>query len=262
MHQKLSQIRRRELPRINLAEILTETPLPPEWVVDRFLPRDTITVLVGLEGIGKSSLSYDLALSVAMGRPFLGRVTTQLKVLYFDSENSLPDCGEYLRQLWIGAGCPDVGMLTAHLRVEHFSLSHNWQVSFEKACKEWQPGLVIVDTANACFSIKDENSNAEAAETISFVQKSRPARASVILMKHEREPKDGVGKSVRGAKYWLGAVDQVVYLHRQPGRPSEHFHRTKLVPAKHRAYGLDAPINISVEKLETPSGKGLIFHHS
>jgi len=250
------------LPTIELSEILAETPLPPEWVVDRFIPRDTITILVGLEGIGKSSLSYDLALAVATGRPFLGRSTTQLKVLYFDSENSLPDCGEYLRQLWIGAGCPDVGALKEHLRVEHFSLSHDWKKAFQKTCVEWQPGLVIVDTANACFSIKDENSNAEAAEVISFVQVTRPARASVILMKHEREPKEGVGKSVRGAKYWLGAVDQVVYLHRQPGRPAESYHRTKLVPAKHRAYGLDVAINISIEKLQTPSGKGLIFRHS
>lgn len=260
------------MPRIDLKKILTTDLGPPEWVVDRFIPRDTVTTLVGLEGIGKSSLSYSLALSVSLGVPFLGRSTTQLKVLYFDSENSLPDFGEYLRQLWIGLGRPDTEVLDAHLQIEHFSLGLGWQKVFQHQCKQWQPGLVIVDTANACFSIKDENSNAEAAEIINFIQSSRPARASVILMKHEREPKEGMGKSVRGAKYWLGAVDQVVYLHRQVGRPvgptpvgtaereEGRLHRTKLVPAKHRAYGLDEVINITPEQILTPFGKGLIFH--
>mgnify|MGYP001614943497 CR=1 FL=1 len=258
------------MPTINLAEILTSDPPTPDWVVERFIPRDTITVLIGLEGIGKSSLSYSLALAVATGTPFLGRPTQQLKVLYFDNENSHPDCSQYLRRLWIGMGCPDPAELDKFLQVEHFSLSVGWQKVFAAKCREWNPGLVIVDTANACVSIKDENSNAEAGEILSFVQIARPARASVILMKHEREPKDGMGKSVRGAKYWLGAVDQVVYLHRQQGRPSgttpigtdrpERMHRTKLIPAKHRAFGLDEPINITPKELDTPSGKGLIFH--
>lgn len=254
------------MPAVNLPEILKAEPQPPEWIVDRFIPRDTITVLVGLEGIGKSSLSYALALAVSAGQPFLGRVTTQAKVLYFDNENSLPDCGEYLRQLWIGAGCPNVDTLAEHLRIEHFSLGSGWQGAFKRACVEWQPGLIVIDTANACFSIKDENSNAEAAEIIGFIHTARPPKASVLLMKHEREPKEGQGKSVRGAKYWLGAVDQVVYLHRQVGRPptsatNEVLHKTKLIPAKHRAYGLDEPILIAPEKYLTPLGKSLIFRH-
>ena len=259
------------MARLNIEEILTTDEIAPEWVIERFIPRDTITLLVGLEGIGKSSLSYCMALSIALGVPFLGRTTTPLKVLYFDNENSHPDCSQYMRRIWIGLGCPDPVEIGKALRVEHFSLSVGWQRTFAAVAKDWDPGVIIIDTANACFSIKDENSNAEAAEIISFLQAARPARASVVLMKHEREPKEGTGKSVRGAKYWLGAVDQVVYLHRQAGRPpgvtpigtqartETRLHRTKLVPAKHRAYGLDSPININPEELDTPYGKGLIF---
>jgi len=250
------------MPTVNLAEVLTTEPIAPDWIVEGFIPRDTITILAGLEGIGKSSLSYYLALSVALGRPFLGLNTTRRKVLYFDNENSSPDMVGYLRSLWIGLGCPEPKVeLDPFLTLEHFTLGPHWQDTFGYVCKLQSPDLIIVDTANACFSIKDENSNAEAAEIIGFIQRARPARASVVLMKHEREPKEGMTKSVRGAKLWLGAVDQVVYLHRQPGRPSatDRYHRTRLVPAKHRAYGLDATINISVEELSSPAGKGLIF---
>lgn len=226
------------------------------------LPRDTLTVLVGLEGIGKSSLAYSLALCVATGTAFLGRHTQQRRVLYFDSENSLPDCGQYVRQLWIGLQCPDVSVLNNHLRIEHFALSFGWQDVFKTVCHDWHPDLIIIDTANSCFSIKDENSNAEAADILSKIHKYRPPQSSVLLMKHEREPKEGAGKSVRGAKYWLSAVDQVIYLHRQPGRPltEETLHKTRLVPAKHRAFGLETTIQITPERILGPLGKGLIFH--
>ena len=247
------------MPTITPSSILTETPQPPEWVIDRFLPRDTITILAGLEGIGKSSLSYALALSVATGQSFLDRMTTQLRVLYFDSENSKPDFSEYLRQLWIGMGSPDPKALDEFLRIEHFSLAVDWQPRFKAACVAWNPGLVIIDTANSCFSVEDENSNAEAAEIVSFISQTRPARASVILMKHEREAKDGMGKSVRGAKYWLGAVDQVVYLNRVGGHPIPPYglYRTKLTPAKKRAYGLDEAIVINPIMEQGPYGKSL-----
>lgn len=251
------------MAKVNIREILTADPPTPDWVVDRFIPRDTITIMAGLEGIGKSSLSYYMALSVASGRPFLGRQTQRLKVLYFDNENSYPDMCQYVRRLWLGMEPrPELADLDPFLQIEHFSLSIGWQRAFQAHCSDFCPDLIIIDTANSCFSIKDENSNAEAAEIVSFLQVARPVRAAVILMKHEREPREGVGKSVRGAKYWLGAVDQVVYLHRQPGRPSERFHKTRLVPAKHRAFGLDGIINISVEELQTHDGKALIFKHS
>jgi RecA-family ATPase len=259
------------MPTLKLPEILCEKPPVPDWVIERFIPRDTVTVLAGLEGTGKSSLSYSLALCVALGVPFLDRPTQRLRVLYYDNENSQPDCSQYLRRLWLGLGCPDPLALSQFLRIEHFSLSVGWQRTFETQCREWDPGLVIIDTSNSCFSIKDENSNAEAAEIISFIQGARPSKSSVILMKHEREPKEGAGRSVRGAKYWLGAVDQVVYLHRDTGRPSgptpvgtearesERYHRTKLMPAKHRAFGLDEAIHIVPKISEGLSGKSLIF---
>lgn len=252
------------MPTISPSVVLTEHPQPPKWVVERFIPQDTVIVLAGLEGTGKSVFSYATALAVATGQPILGLPTTQLRVLYFDSENSRPDFGGYLRQLWLGMGAPNPKHIDEFLRIEHFSLTIDWQHRFASICAEWKPGLIIVDTANSCFSIVDENSNAEAAKIVSLVNQARPAESSVILMKHEREKKEGRDRSVRGAKYWLGAVDQVVYFSKAGGNPLPPYNlwRTKLTPAKKREYGLEHEIKITPNLEMGPLGKVLKLAHS
>ncbi len=252
------------MPTIAPSLVLTESPQPPQWVVEQFIPQDTVIVLAGLEGTGKSVFSYAMALAVATGQPILGFSTTQLRVLYFDSENSRPDFGGYLRQLWLGMGAPDPREIDRHLRIEHFSLTVDWQQRFRAICAEWDPQFIIIDTANSCFSIADENSNAEAARIVAVINQARPVGSSVVLMKHEREPKEDRGRSVRGAKYWLGAVDQVVYFGRYGGHPipPHGLWRTKLTPAKKREYGLETEVKITPHLDLTPLGKALILTRS
>ena len=51
----------------------------------------TVNILVGDSGIGKSPLTYQMALAIAGGIPFLGIRTRQANVLLIDYENSLSD---------------------------------------------------------------------------------------------------------------------------------------------------------------------------
>ena len=62
---------------------------PPEWRVDGILSTDDYGVLAGPKGVGKTFALVDLAVSVALGRPWFGRFPTQsARVLLMTSEDS------------------------------------------------------------------------------------------------------------------------------------------------------------------------------
>ena len=106
-----------------LSEIVTTPSPPPDWLVPDLLHRGTMVILAGDAGIGKTTLSYTLAVAKATGQPFLGRPVTPGRVLYFDEENSEPDFEEYLRWVWRGLGRPTPSLLDENLRMERFRLA-------------------------------------------------------------------------------------------------------------------------------------------
>jgi hypothetical protein len=60
-----------------------------EYLVDRLLPKNAITVLFGRGDIGKTWLTLDMARCIGEGVPFLGLDTKQTPVVYVDFENPL-----------------------------------------------------------------------------------------------------------------------------------------------------------------------------
>jgi RecA-family ATPase len=60
-----------------------------EWIIDRLIPKDSITLLFGKGGIGKTWLSMDMARSIGRGKPFLGLSTEKTPVVFVDFENPL-----------------------------------------------------------------------------------------------------------------------------------------------------------------------------
>src|SRR5262249_46295895 len=97
----LGQLHRRGAPKLNFGtgatplmalRLLTLADLDnlpdPEWLVDGLVGQNALVVLFGPPGVGKSFLALDLALSIATGRPWLGRKTTQGGVVYVYAEGT------------------------------------------------------------------------------------------------------------------------------------------------------------------------------
>lgn len=254
--------------RVDLDEILTQEDAEPTWVVKDVIPGGTIILVAGDAGVGKSVMNFSEALHVALGRPFLGYPTVQSRVLYFDEENSRPDMRAYLRQLWVGMGEPDRSVLKEWLRFEHFSLgAHDWVQRMTAAAKEHQPGIIYVDTATSALAITEENDNSEAQRAVQglrHVMRECGVAPAVKVLKHAKYQSGGghagtTRRTIRGAKAWLGAVDQTMYHIKAQGAPDKHgLHKTILVPDKRRAFGLRGVIHISPEFSET-TPKSLIL---
>src|SRR5882724_10245738 len=65
-------------------QIITQPP--PTWLIDGLITADSLAVLYGSPGAGKSFVAQEWALSVAAGRQSLGRAVRQGDVAYVYAE--------------------------------------------------------------------------------------------------------------------------------------------------------------------------------
>ncbi len=254
---------------LDITEAYTTEVRPPKWIVEGIVPAGTVVLIAGDAGVGKTVLNLSEAHHVALGRPFLGFRTYQTRVLYFDQENSRPDLMEYMRQGWEGMGRPDPELIKPWLRVEHLTLgSPDWLSIASRIVQKYQPGIIYVDTAASALSTKDENDNAEASRTVQALRTLMGMSdlcPAIKVLKHAKFQSGGghvdkPRRTIRGAKAWLGAVDQTIYhIKATAGRPrKDGLHTTILVRDKIRAFGLSQNIRIIPSFTET-SPKGLIL---
>jgi len=248
------------------SEILTHRVITPDWIVEDLFPRGTFIIIAGEAGAGKSYLMYNLAYAIASNRLFLGHQTYPTRVLYVDEENADPDFLQYNQWAWVANGSTPLEALDPWLRFAHFDFLSDWQGKLTKAVREFKPGLVIIDTATSVLDIKDENSNGEAQEKLKILRKIRHLHGgppmTYLILKHEKT-RDEIGhrRDVRGAKVWIGNVDQVIYHVIAPGakRRRDGTRKTCLEPSKLRAFALRHKIMIDPSFTEgTP--KGLILN--
>lgn len=64
-----------------------DPPPPIEWCVESIFPRSSVSMLVGASGSKKTFLAIDLAVCVALGKPWLGHAVKQGPVLYIDEQS-------------------------------------------------------------------------------------------------------------------------------------------------------------------------------
>src|SRR5713226_4557614 len=81
----------------SVKELADEVPETPDWLVHHLLPRGSLALLVAYPKVGKSTLATQLAVAVAQGRDFLGRLTQPGGVLYVVAEERRDDVMRRLR---------------------------------------------------------------------------------------------------------------------------------------------------------------------
>jgi AAA domain/DnaB-like helicase N terminal domain len=182
----------------------------PVCLVDAHILEQTLAVLVGDSGIGKTFLALDLGLSVAANRPWLGAsIVKHGPVIYIAAE---------------GAPAPRIG----GWKIAHgYDLNtpiglHTWPgavnlldppavAAFISTAKPIEPALVIVDTFARCFIGGDENSARDVGLAIVALDQIRTRlRATVLVIHHMNKG----GTSERGSGALRAASDTMLYLHK------------------------------------------------
>ena len=191
---------------------------PPNWVVDKLIPDESITIMSALPAHCKTWLAFDIAIHVAHGEPLFGQIKTkQTKALIVDEESGLPRLRKRLQMLGIA---DDEQSITVASK-KGFKITEASAKSLVAYCEANDVGLVLFDSLTRLHDA-DENSAKEMAVVMNdFAQLTRKGIA-VILIHHNRKPapfgSGGGATEMRGSVDIWAAVDAQISLKRSDNR--------------------------------------------
>lgn len=191
--------------------------LPPlEWLVAELVPRPALVALYGPPKAGKSFVAIDLALTVAVGRKWLGRATEPGLVLYVMAEGQ---AGASLRlDAWVAyhgitsEQPPNIKWYPAPINLYETDASQ----AVADIARELGARLVIFDTLARCSVGADEISAKDMGVLVHNADKVKHAANCTVMIVHH-SGKD-TSRGMRGSNAFFGAVDAVLKVSGSGGR--------------------------------------------
>lgn len=221
----------------HISVLLQEVPEEIEWLWERMLPVGTLGVLVSFMKVGKSTLAYDLALSVSRGEPFLGFPTKQSGVLILSVEERRQDAVNRLRNYGATDDDPIWIPRDSHA-IPLMARSSEFYKDLHQFVTSKNIGLILIDSLPRFALFKDENSNSEVTSFLTCLLTLAHGTDTAILMLHH-EPKGGGegGRNIRGAGAIFANVDVALTLSRVEG--SNQTDRTLEVLGRYQEHAPD-----------------------
>lgn len=266
---------------MRLAKYLARDVRPPSWLVEHIWGRAAHGVWAGDFKTYKSTLLMDLAVSVASGRPFLGKfdVNRTGPVLYIQEENSHGFMHDRLHRIVQAKGLGNIvhknGKPTrptiefGHdldlflLNLSGFDLTKSSHLAaLNKWCHMRKPALVILDPLYRLAPGVDENSQHEMAPILNALADISNANDSALVLAHHyNKPNAGnagmrSGHRISGTSVFSRWWESSVYAERSgdPESYSIKFHN------EHREHGSAAPQVVTVEMTaEDPESFSIYF---
>jgi hypothetical protein len=133
-----------------------------DFVIQGLIPKQSLSLVVGDSGVGKSPLLYQAAICVAAGVPFLEKPVRQGRVLWMDCENGLGQVNALLETI---SGFLNLPKVPDNLRLWNYNdVSKDFgaaTTAFVRMLKQHKPDWVIIDTLKTLFEgIESKNDNA------------------------------------------------------------------------------------------------------
>lgn len=159
-----------------------------EYVVDRLIPKESITLLFGKGGIGKTWLMMDMARSIGGGTPFLGLTTVESTVIFIDFENPLAVLNVRTQKLGDTEGVLFWRANNEKLKAPKLD-SPDWEIY-----KNLPKGAVLIfDTLRASHG-KDENASNDMGLIMGKLKELRDMGFTIILLHHTPKNSDKMSK--------------------------------------------------------------------
>ena len=169
-------------------EEIRDMEIKVEWLIDRLLPKNGITILFGKGGIGKTWLILDAARCIAGGLPYLGLCTIKTPVFFIDFENPLAVLNTRTQKL---GECDGVYFWRANnekLKAPRLD-SPEWELY-----KKLPEGVVLIFDTLRAAQRKDENASNDMALIMNRLKELRDLGFTIILLHHTAKNSDRVAK--------------------------------------------------------------------
>jgi hypothetical protein len=187
--------------------------MPPiEWMIESIIPQNSLSVMYGEPGAGKSFLALDMALSVAYGRPWHGKAVMPGSILYIAGEG-VGGLGKRVAAWQAFYGVDPV----APFHVLPTAVRFREPEDVEKLMRtidsfNTQFSCVFVDTVARALLGGDENSATDMGMFIDACDAVK-RHAKCALMGIHHSGKDAA-RGMRGSTALLGAVETSIRVTR------------------------------------------------
>jgi hypothetical protein len=204
----------------------------PSFLVDSLIETDTLGMVFGDPGCGKSFFAVDLALSVATGTPFHGWGVKQGSVFFIAGEGHNGLARRF--HAWSterGVSLKGVPLFKSERAAQFLDAASAVAVAQavdQMADQFGQPSLIIVDTVARNFGPGDENSTSDMGAFIAAIDdlKARYPGCAVLLVHHSGHADK---QRARGAMALKGALDCEFRI--EKNESGLHIHCTKMKDA-------------------------------
>jgi hypothetical protein len=207
------------------AETIYGMEIPAQsFLVKDLISDNSVSLLAGETGCGKSILGLNLALSVAIGaQTWLGHeVLRHGKVLYLNNELAFQDYAWRIKKMCSSLPCPgDISNLITPKHVP--SLIECWD-TLDETCQRERPCLLVIDCLYFAHD-QDENDSSEMKALMRQVLALRDTHSMAIVVVHHT--KKGVRHEamhfdqMRGSNVFAGITDTVLQMRRSSSDESK-----------------------------------------
>lgn len=213
---------------MHIGELLDIEFPDTEWLIEKLVPSECITILSGMPSSFKTWLFLQMAVNIAEGGKFLEQFkSTKASVLIINEEDHPRILQKRLNLLGSNRD------MTIHLMSQgDFSVSNEIFVAeIIRVCKEKEIGVVFLDSL-VRISDADENDAKEMSTVFKRLRKFCQAGITVVITHHER--KEGSSKApaqvrLRGSSDILAAIDSHLAIRKDPhDKQRLYFEQTKL----------------------------------
>lgn len=189
--------------RLNLPSSLeiSQLEIKVEWIVKNLIPKESITLLHSIGGVGKTYLMYGIGKAVADHELFFGLDVMRMPVYYVDFENPLPEIVDRMKKT---GGSENLKIW--HLGHDPMPVrldADGWEIY-----KKFPPGLFIFDSLRSSHLL-EENSSRDAALIMAHHKEIRALGNTIILIHHENK----IG-GYRGSTAWFDLADHILKFSR------------------------------------------------
>jgi RecA-family ATPase len=198
------------------------------WQYPGLIPANTVTLLTGDGGVGKSTLALQACVSTVLGTPWIGHEPREGNALYLSAEDDrdelhrrVADIGTfYGRPLAMMAGLKlwplvdgEAVLATAAPHGDHIVPTPLWFELLRLAI-EWEPKLLVLDASADVFAI-NENSRPQVRQAIGLLRSLAIRTGSAVtLLAHPSLQGLTSGSGFSGSTAWNNSVRSRLYLSR------------------------------------------------
>ncbi|WP_136644657.1 AAA family ATPase [Tabrizicola sp. YIM 78059] len=203
-------------------------PVPErDWLVPDLIPARNVTLLYGDGGAGKSLLALQLAVAVALGRPWLGLPVKAGTALFPSAEDEEDELHRRLADIvrHEGARLADLTGLTIRslagedamlARLGDFGrlVSSDLYAEIEALLEAQRPALLVLDTLADLFP-GNENDKAQARAFVGLLKRlAIRHECAVVMLAHPSLSGMSSGSGTSGNVAWSGSARSRLYLER------------------------------------------------